>query len=125
MRALLDHTLSKYDLTFPQWTILVFSATSLPLEDLIEKQRLGFVVASPEESLRSLNSLIERGYIANGGNLISQTAAGAGLFAHLSSEVGAVTQTLFADLPESDVETTVRVLNKINERARALLSSEA
>lgn len=139
MRALLERHLKEADLSFPEWTTLVFvdGASPLTRRDLIARQLTGHVVADAQAARDAVDHLLSRGWLApaderhsSGGGTVPDdvplalTSMGAGLFGPLRETVGRITSELYGDLPAQDLEATQRTLAEIARRAAARLGHE-
>jgi DNA-binding MarR family transcriptional regulator len=126
MRALLEQALQKTDLSFPDWTVLVFTnATPLSAEQVARRHLGGQVVTDAADTEKSIARLIKAGWlVADGDNImLGHTEKGAALFRTLSDQIKEITQTLYGDLPHADLETTHRTLSEIARRASNLLQA--
>jgi DNA-binding MarR family transcriptional regulator len=125
MRALLEQELSRANLTFPQWTALVFTSTiPLPISQVFQRQLAGHVIATESEAQHSLSGMLSAGLLSEDGvGTVSQTDSGRELFASLSKAVDSFTSALYGDLPPADLEATHRTLLEIAARATKLLAS--
>ena len=125
MRALLERHLQDAGLSFPAWTVLVFTNTSpLSIEQVVQRQISGHVVSGADKSRQAIEQLINTGLItANASGMLTPTEKGSILFKDLSSKVKDITQALYGDLPGADLEATHRTLLEIARRANSLLSS--
>lgn len=126
MRALLERELASEGLTFAHWTALVFAGgTPLSPSQIAQRQLAGHVVASEAEALAAIARLADAALLQSapdGG--LQHTEAGRSLFAKLSKSVEDITGTLFAGLPEADLEATHRTLLEIAGRANKLLATK-
>jgi DNA-binding MarR family transcriptional regulator len=124
----------------------VLAETGTPRESYLAMQRLSFLggATDPEAFARDLadalaldepsavalaDSLRTAGLIHDlerdaAGGVVELTAAGAALQDRLRRSVGRLAAELVAPLPASDVETTIRTLQAITERARELRSAD-
>jgi hypothetical protein len=125
MRALLERYLREADLSFPAWTVLVFTnASPLTIEQVRERQISGHVVSGADEARQAVDKLVETGLIVvNESDMFRHTDKGSMLFKELSGKVKECTQALYGDLPSADLEATHRTLLEIAKRANSLLSS--
>ena len=125
MRALLERNLREADLSFSAWTALVFTNSSpLTSEQVAQRQISGHVVASTDEAQQEINKIIQAGLIKmNESGVLMHTDKGAAIFQQISGKVKEIAQSLYGDLPLSDLETTHRTLLEIANRANGLLSS--
>jgi len=125
MRALLERHLQDAGLSFPAWTVLVFTNTSpLSIEQVVQRQISGHVVSGADEARQAIQKLTETGLIiADESDMLMHTDKGATLFQELSGKVKDITQSLYGDLPSADLEATHRTLLEIAKRANNFLSS--
>lgn len=126
MRALLERELAREQLSFAQWTALVFtSAAPLSAEQIVQRQLAGHVVASEPEARDAIANLVALGTLtsdADGPLLHSEK--GRDLFTALSKSVEQITSTLYGDLPQVDLEATHRTLQEVAARANKLLAAK-
>lgn len=126
MRALLEQALQKTDLSFPDWTVLVFTnATPLSAEQLTRRHLSGHVVTDAADTEKSIARLIKAGWLVASDNniMLGHTEKGAALFRTISDQIKEITQTLYGDLPHADLETTHRTLTEIARWAGSLLKA--
>ena len=125
MRALLERNLQSAELSFPAWTVLVFTnASPLTVEQIAQRQISGHVVSSINEARLEIDHLIQAGLIeASESGALSHTGKGFALFNELSGKVKDITQSLYGDLPGADLEATHRTLLEIAKRTNNLLTS--
>lgn len=125
MRALLERNLQNAELSFPAWTVLVFTdASPLTVEQIAQRQISGHVVSSINEARLEIDRLILAGLIvASESGALSHTDKGSALFNELSGKVKDITHSLYGDLPGADLEATHRTLLEIAKRANGILTS--
>lgn len=125
MRALLERQLREADLSFPEWTALVFTNASPLMTDQVSQRQIdGHVVSNAEDSLTAIKKLVAAGMLsADESGLLSHTDTGSALFKRLSSKIKDITDALYGDLPVADLEATHRTLLEIAKRANSLLSA--
>lgn len=125
MRALLERNLQSAELSFPAWTVLVFTnASPLTVDQIAQRQISGHVVSSLNEARLEIDHLIQAGLIeASESGAQSHTDRGSALFNELSGKVKDITQSLYGDLPGADLEATHRTLLEIAKRANGILTS--
>ena len=125
MRALLERHLQDAGLSFPAWTILVFTnASPLSVDQIAQRQISGHVVSNINEARLEVDHLMQVGLIeASESGALSHTDKGSALFNELSGKVKDITQSLYGDLPGADLEATHRTLLEISKRANGLLTS--
>lgn len=125
MRALLERHLQDAGLSFPAWTVLVFTnASPLTVDQIAQRQISGHVVSSINGVRLEIDRLIQAGLIkASEGGALSHTDKGSALFNELSGKVKNITQSLYGDLPGADLEATHRTLLEIAKRANGILTS--
>ena len=126
MRSLLEHELARKQLSFAQWTALVFtSAAPLSAEHIVQRQLAGHVVASEPEARDAIAHLVARGALTgNADGSLQHSEEGRGLFTALSKSVEQITSALYGDLPEVDLEVTHRTLLEVAARANKLLAAK-
>jgi DNA-binding MarR family transcriptional regulator len=131
MRPLLERKLASAELSFPEWTTLVFLDVdgALTVADIVDRQLRGQVVNDPDDAITALDRLRARDLVAAasgsstgspGNNAVVMTSNGRDVYGPLSIEVARTTEALFADLAEGDLETTHRVLTEVARRATTL-----
>ena len=125
MRALLERHLQGAGLSFPAWTILVFTnASPLTVDQIAQRQISGHVVSNINEARLEIDRLIQAGLLkASESGELSHTDKGSALFNELSGKVKDITQSLYGDLPGVDLEATHRTLLEIAKRANGILAS--
>ena len=125
MRALLERHLQDARLSFPAWTVLVFTnASPLTVDQIAQRQISGHVVSSINGTRLEIDRLIQAGLIkASEDGALSHTDKGSALFNELSGKVKDITQSLYGDLPGADLEVTHRTLLEIAKRANGMLTS--
>jgi len=126
MRALLDRELSRYGLSFPHWTALVFAAEEgLPQHLIAQRQLAGRVVATEVETGEAVDELVRQGLLfANPAGSLQQTEKGRATFTDISKAVESITASLYGDLPQADLEATHRTLMEVGNRAARLLAED-
>jgi len=134
-RALLDRLLDEAGLSFPEWTILFTLDGTGPLarSELVRRQADGLKV--PEAAVRAtLDGLQSSGLLAPadqaGGPAgddadprLAPTAAGEARYRPARRELSRITDELYGDLPEADLEATHRTLEEVTRRANAKLAA--
>jgi hypothetical protein len=125
MRALLERHLQGAGLSFPAWTVLVFTiASPLTVDQIAQRQISGHIVSNINEAQLEIDRLLQADLIkASESGELSHTDKGSALFNELSGKVKDITQSLYADLPGADLEATHRTLLEIAKRANAILTS--
>lgn len=123
LRELLEQKLKSANLSFPEWTVLVFTNGSpMSSEQVVQREITGHVVANISNAQDSINHLISAGLISNNqNNMLVHTEKGASIFMPLSTEIEGVTRSLYGDLPIADLDATHRTLTEIAKRANNLL----
>lgn len=123
MRALLERKLQGANLSFLEWTTLVFSGTSsLSSEQVVQLQIGSRVAADAAEAHSAIDALLAAGFMARDpDNMLVKTRKGASLFATLSREIEKIAFALYGDLPIADLEATHRTLMELAKRASHLL----
>ena len=86
MRALLERHLQGAGLSFPAWTILVFTnASPLTVDQIAQRQISGHVVSNINEARLEIDRLIQAGLLkASESGELSHTDKGSALFNELS-----------------------------------------
>ena len=123
LRALLDRELARERLSFPEWTVLVFTRSSpLTSDEIARRQLAGFVVADASEAHEAIAALVRAGLLAQDTDArLSQTEQGRRVFVDIGETVEKMTEALWGDLPVADLEATHRTLAEVTARARSLL----
>jgi hypothetical protein len=126
MRALLEREPARENLSFAQWTALVFTnAAPLSVAQIAQRQLAGHVVASESEARQAVDDLLGLGILANGGDgALQHTEKGRRVFASLSQSIEELTRSLYGDLPPTDIEATHRTLVEVANRANKLLAAK-
>ena len=126
LRALLERELEHEGLSFPQWTALVFtSAAPLSFKEIAQRQLAGHVVSGEPESQAAVNDLITRAVLSkNAEGALQHSDRGHALFLGISAAVERITNTLYGDLPQADLEAAHRTLIEISARATKLLAAK-
>lgn len=124
MRALLEQRLQSANLSFTEWTVLVFTSTTpLSSGEVVQRQIAGHVIADAAGGHESIDSLVRTGLMAkNQSDVLTHTEDGQATFARLNGEVEDIIRNLYGDLPIEDLEATHRTLMEISRRAGNLLS---
>jgi len=125
----------------------VLAQTGTPRETYLAMQRLSFLGGSPTaqdfvldlsdalalgepsaaalaDSLRAAGLIHDLERDASGGGVVELTAAGAALQDRLRGSVGRLSAELVAPFDASDIETTIRTLQAVTERARQMRSAD-
>lgn len=125
LRALLEPHLREAGISFPAWTLLAFtSGTPMQADHVAQQQLAGHIVDSLDDALREIEHLLAVGLITRDlDDNLRHTHRGAALFSALGGRIKLITQTLYADFPDTDLETTHRTLLEITQRANHLLPS--
>lgn len=124
MRAVLERHLQDAGLSFPAWTVLVFTnASPLTVDQIAQRQISGHVVSGIDGTRLEIDRLIQAGLIKAESGALSHTDKGSALFNELSGKVKDITQSLYGDLPGADLEATHRTLLEIAKRANDILIS--
>lgn len=123
LRALLDRELARERLSFPEWTVLVFTRSSpLTSDEIARRQLAGFVVADASETREAVDALIRAGLLTQDTDArLSQTERGRRVFSDIGETVEKMTEAPWGDLPVADLEATHRTLAEVTARARSLL----
>jgi hypothetical protein len=136
MHALLERLLDEADLSFAEWTVVVFLDGTGPLTagELVRRQVDGRV--APEAGARAaVDGLLSRGLLApvhdargmgrpgsEDGNLkLAPTATGEAVYLPVRGAVDRITDELYGDLPQAALEATHRTLAEVYRRANARL----
>jgi DNA-binding MarR family transcriptional regulator len=124
--ALLDRLITPAGLSFPEWVLLFSIDTTGPrpaadlVRRLVDAQAAGSAEAQESiERLRS-NGLIEPDA---GGAALVMTAAGESVFRPIRTEVSRLTEAIYGDLPQPDLQVAHRILDQVYRRAKAQLTS--
>lgn len=125
MRALLERNLQSAELSFPAWTVLVFTNVSpLTIDQIAQRQISGHIIPSINEARLEIDHLIQVGLIkASESGALSHTDKGSALFNELSGKVKDIAQSLYGDLPGTDLQATHRTLLEIAKRANGIFTS--
>ena len=101
LRALLDRELARERLSFPEWTVLVFTRSSpLTSDEIARRQLAGFVVADASETREAVDALICAGLLTQHTDArLSQTERGRRVFSDIGETVEKMTEALWGDLP--------------------------
>jgi hypothetical protein len=123
MRALLERELARENLSFAQWTALVFTSTSaLSVAKIAQRQIAGHVVTGESETQTAIELLLGSGVLSGTPDEgLQHTEKGRGLFKSLSESIEQITNSLYGDLPPADLEATHRTLLEVASRANKLL----
>lgn len=130
-RTLLLHTLANASATFETWVVLNMLAQRgvLIRRDAIERE---LAVGLPAEVMvvaRAIDELAAAGLVrlsnaGEGGVVeVALTPAGEAEYGRLRDAVIETTARLLGSIDADDVQTTVRVLTQVKERAESLLAS--
>jgi hypothetical protein len=123
LRALLDHHLSGTDLTYATWVLLNGAAVS---GGQIERARLESTARDALKIGRSevagcLARLRTAGFLETDETSVRLTDAGMDEHTRVRRSMAESTGFVLRDLPDDDVDATMRTLTKIAERANLLL----
>ncbi|MDP3899092.1 MAG: hypothetical protein Q8Q62_20660 [Mesorhizobium sp.] len=127
LQALLQRYLATANISFQQWTVLVYLAGvgQLSRSALVGRLVDGRI-ATAEETEAVLASMHSRSLIATATRgedaVVFLSDAGKGAFAPLRERITAITGSLFDDLPAADLAATRRTLETVTRRAGQLLS---
>lgn len=126
LQALLQVQLARFDLGFPEWTVLTFLSGSGPLDraQLVERI-VGGRIAGSGEAPALVDAMATSGLIAPVEGGLAITAAGREVFLPLRAAVERITATLVEDVPEADLEATRRTLEAVTRRAAQFLATDA
>ena len=135
MRALLERLLDEADLSFSEWTVLVFvdAAGPLTFDELVRRQVDGRVAPEPEARV-AVDNLLSRGLLApaegtrgagrDGENRrLAPTPDGEAVYRPARQAVDRITDELFGNLPRADLDATHRTLAEVARRANARLAA--
>lgn len=125
LRALLERELVNEQLTFAQWTALVFTRSApLSKQQVVYQQFAGRIVASEPEAGETIADLVAIGALTDtDAGLLQHSAEGRDLFTRVGGAVERITGNLYGDLPPADLEATHRTLLEIVARAEKLLAA--
>lgn len=122
LQALLNRRLSAANISFPEWTALVFiSSGASSAADLTDRMVAGAVV--PREAVADVVAALRRRDLVSADGPLALTEAGRATYATLRAEVDRNVSDLMTGLPEADVEATRRTLDALRDRAAALLAA--
>lgn len=124
MRALLDQCLRSSNLTFAQWTMLVFTSNAEPTSQELEDRLLqGYVVKDEAAAKQAIATMLSTNLLqlAVSGTW-KQTSHGSELFRTLSEQVKGTTKSILCELQQNELEATHRTLLEIFRRATDLHS---
>lgn len=126
LRGLLDSMIAPAGLNFPEWVALTMLAGSGPLS----RQDLTIAivqskVATHEDATLIHDSLEARGLIVNTNGEMSNSKAGEALYGSLKAKVDNTVSLLHADLSDSDLDATRRVLIELTNRAEDICLQQA
>jgi len=126
MSALLKRELASKHLSFVQWTALVFTNSApILVAEIVQRQLAGHVVANESEARHAVEDLIGLSLLTESTDkLLQHTEEGRGLFTHLSKSVERITNALYGDLPQTDLEATHRTLLEVATRANKMLAAK-
>ena len=138
MRALLERLLDEAGLSFPEWTVLIFldGAGPLTLSELVRRQVDGRV-APEAEARAAVEGLLSRGLLVpadeargaggSGGDgedpQLAPTTTGEAVYWPVRRTVARITDELYGDLPQADLDATQRTLAEVYRRANTRLSA--
>lgn len=129
-RALLLHTLANSSATFDTWVVLnMLSQRGQPIRrDLIERELAVGLTADAMTVASVIDQLAAAGLVRlsnvgeSGVAEVALTPAGEAEYGRLRDAVNETTARLLGSIDVDDVQTTVRVLVQVKERAGGLLA---
>ncbi|GAB2837086.1 hypothetical protein GCM10022221_40440 [Actinocorallia aurea] len=125
LNALLARGLAGTGLTEPQWVTLTLAATGPAAADRAELiARVGRATRFPEPAVAArLSELTAAGFLAaDAEDRVSVTTEGTARWSGIRTELGAVGERLWGDLPPEDLAVAQRVLATVLARADTVLS---
>lgn len=128
LRDLLENRLAAADISFAEWTVLVFLQSGDPVETPHLLQRLAAGrIAARDEAVRLLADMEAAGLILRGGHAPDGTLVlsprGRDVARPLFDEIGAITRHLEDGIDPGELAATRRTLDMVAGRAAALLSA--
>jgi DNA-binding MarR family transcriptional regulator len=104
------------------WYALQLSAPTRPRmrTDAFRDDLAGAPTLDAESASTTFDALVAEGLIRVDDDRVIQTPAGEALHRRLRETVNANGNAIFDELPDADLETTVRVLRELTHRAEAL-----
>lgn len=125
MRALLEQELREAELSFTDWTVLVFTnAAPLDAAEVIRRLLDSHIVPDATDARRAIDRLAAVGLIIRQENQLVQTAKGIAVFSEYGGRAKELSQALYGDLPGPDLEATHRTLTQIAARATRMLKTK-
>lgn len=129
LRAVLNRQLAGTEVTYPQWTAVILTATGGPVgRDQLTTRLAGALQADQATAVSHIDALAASGLVqATPGpsSRIALTEAGQQLLSRVQKQTSEITQRLWGDLPAADLEATRRVLSTVLERAQAELKARS
>jgi hypothetical protein len=120
--AILETLLADTSTPFTTWValnVLATSGSTQPRDALVQRLIHGLKIA--EDAARAaVADLVSKGYASEPAAL-ELTADGRALHGRIRVGIDRITERLYADLPESDLATTRRILGIVTDRANAEL----
>lgn len=128
MRGLLDGAMAAAGSTFADWTVLAALNARGPLVQKDLAKSLGMIGPSVVERIDRLEraGLVARSPVPGDrrASLVSMTEAGLERFGVLHEVLRSTESALTNGIDPSDLDTTLRVLGEITERARSLRAQQ-
>jgi hypothetical protein len=125
--AILDRQLAGTGVTAHQWVALTLTVVGGGTADAGQLAgRVAGVLKVGEPAARELiGELVAAGLLTAGpGDVVEVSRSGRELFGETRTAVGHITQRLWGDLPQADLETAGRVLSTVLARANDLLAED-
>lgn len=124
LRALLDHHLSGTGLSYHTWVLLNGTAVSGGEIDRarLETMAMDALKLDKSEVAGNLDRLSKAGLLDTESSTIRVTETGNQEYGRLRDSMSDASVFILHDLPDDDVDATMRTLTKIAERANLLLT---
>jgi DNA-binding MarR family transcriptional regulator len=123
LNALLTREIASVQLTEPQWVTLslaVMGGGGETSRDAFIERLTDAVKITPQEAQNRVSSLLDAGLMeTRDGQLLAVTDAGNEVFRRIRGRTAEITERLWGDLPDEDLQVAGRVLATVLDRARA------
>lgn len=123
LQALLNTQLGKADLSFPEWTVLVFLSNGSLARTAVLTNVEEAEIARGDNADALVATLEARGLVGISDEIVHLTDKGLSLFTPLRDAVKSITAGLVAGIPQADMEATNRTLAIVAARAEGMLES--
>jgi DNA-binding MarR family transcriptional regulator len=130
MNAILERLLAGSGISEPEWVTLVLTAAGggSGEQDALTRRIAGGLKVDQPTAAAHIEALVGKGLLDSGPGTgdaaaVSLTDAGRRLIDGVRAHTGAVTQRLWGDLPEADLEVAARVLATLLTRAEDELAA--